>query len=100
MRPILTGNYLDHGSNRDVDQAAEILTTIRTRARQGIILKADASNAGIVYVGNSDVTPGNAAATDGFPLAASEQLVVEIEDARQIYVVASANDQVIYWLAV
>lgn len=36
----------------------------------GVYIKASASNAGIIYVGNSTVTRGTADATDGFELSA------------------------------
>lgn len=66
----------------------------------GILVKADAANAGIVYVGNADLTAGTADATDGYPLSAGDAVLIEVEDARQLYVFASQVDQVVYWLAV
>jgi hypothetical protein len=92
----------DHGSNRDVDTTAEQLSTtvlVTRNLRNGITIKADASNAGIVYVGNSDVTAGNAAATDGFPLSAGNEVTIHVARLADIYVIASQANQVVYWKA-
>ena len=90
---------MDHGSNRDVDQVAEVLTATGFSCQHGVLLKADSANAGIIYVGLSDVTAGSAAATDGFPLAAGDTLFVEVANSNLLYVIASVANQIIYWIA-
>lgn len=96
-----TRRFGHHGSNRDVDTAAEQLTTTSSVALQGVLIRADTSNTGVVYVGfSSSVTAGTTDATDGMPLLAGESLEVEIRDPSTIYVIASANNQIVYWMAV
>lgn len=90
---------LDHGSNLDIDTSAEQITTTSFACKFGVTLKADITNTGIIYVGNSDVTAGTTAATDGFPLSAGETLTLEVNNPNLLYAIASANNQKIYWVA-
>ena len=92
-------DIIDHGSNRDVDAAAEVLTATSFPCRHGVLLKADRLNAGTIYIGLSDVTAGTAAATDGFPLDANDTLFIEISNPNLLYVFASEVNQIIYWIA-
>ena len=89
----------DHGSNRDVDATAEALTSVTTEWENGVLIKASISNTGVVYVGNSDVTAGTTDATDGFPLSAGDSLFLEYKRADEIYVIGSAANQIVYWIA-
>lgn len=91
---------LDHGSNLDIDTAAEQITSTSFACKFGVTLKADITNTGIVYVGNSDVTASGTAATDGFPLSAGETLTLEVTNSNLLYAIASANNQKIFWVAV
>ena len=90
---------LDHGSNRDIDTTAEQITSTSFACKFGVTVKADITNTGIIYVGNSDVTAGSTAATDGFPLSAGETLTLEVNNPNLLYAIASANNQKIYWVA-
>ena len=88
-----------HGSNLDVDTSAEQLTSNAQPLYRGILVKADAENTGIVYIGDgTSVTAGDTDATDGFPLSAGESIFLEITLANQIYVIASATNQKLYFL--
>ncbi|HMS92362.1 MAG TPA: hypothetical protein PKC05_02600, partial [Candidatus Saccharibacteria bacterium] len=91
---------LDHGSNRDIDTTAEQITSTSFACKFGVTVKADITNTGIIYVGNSDVTAGTTASTDGFPLSAGETLTLEVNNPNLLYAIASANNQIIYWTAV
>lgn len=91
---------LDHGSNLDIDTTAEQITTTSFACKFGVTVKADITNTGIIYVGNSDVTAGTTAATDGFPLSAGETLTLEVNNPNLLYAIASANNQKIYWVGV
>jgi hypothetical protein len=91
---------LDHGSNRDIDTSAEQITSTSFACKFGVTLKADAANTGILYIGNSDVTAGTTAATDGIPLAAGESITLPVTNSNIPYAIASANNQVIYWIGV
>jgi len=90
---------LDHGSNRDIDTTAEQITSTSFACKFGVTVKADITNTGIIYIGNSDVTAGSTAATDGFPLSAGETLTLEVNNPNLLYAIASANNQKIYWVA-
>jgi hypothetical protein len=61
--------------------------------KRGVGLKADPSNSGTIYVGPSDVTAGTTAATDGWPLAAGEELFLPLDDPRALYAIATAANQ-------
>jgi hypothetical protein len=90
----------DHGSNRDVDATAEQITTTSVVPKFGILVRAAPGNSGVVYVGNSDVTAGTTDATDGMPLQAGESVLIKIDNVNKIYVIGSAVNQIVYWLAV
>lgn len=88
----------DHGSNLDVDTTAEQLPS--QAAKVGVTVKAGVTNTGIIYVGNSDVTAGTNGATDGFELVAGESITLPVNNANLIYVIGSANNQKVFWIAV
>ena len=83
-----------------VTHAAVTVTTAGTRVQFGsnackaIVIKANASNSGTIYVGNSGVTSAN-----GFPLAAGDTLSLDISNTNVIYIDASANAQSVNWMA-
>ncbi len=90
----------DHGSNQDIDTTAEQITSTSFACKFGVTLKADITNTGIIYVGNSDVTASGTAATDGFPLSAGETLTLEVNNPNLLYAIASTTNQKIFWSAV
>ena len=96
---ITLTKVIDHGSNLDVDTVAERLTATNFACRNGVVVKASALNCGTVFVGLSDVTAGTAEATDGFPLAAGENVTIEVTNVNLIYVIADTNNQLVYWIA-
>jgi hypothetical protein len=51
-----------------------------------IRIKAEATNTGIIYVGNASV-----AAANGFELAAGEELVLKVADLASVYIDASVS---------
>ena len=91
---------LDHGSNRDIRQVAEQITSTSAAAKFGVILRADKANTGTLYIGNSDVTAGTTAGTDGIPLDAGESLLLRVNNANIPYAIATADNQIIYWKVV
>lgn len=93
-------SVFDHGSNRDIDASAEQITSTSYTPVFGVLLRADPANTGIIYIGNSDVTAGTTAATDGMPLQAGESLLLKVNNVNIPYAIASVANQVIYWLAV
>lgn len=93
-----TCGTFQHGSNRDVDTAAEVLTTTATRFIHGMTIIADNTNTGVLYVGSSSaVTAGTTAATDGAPIYPGTWLFFPVVNAADIYVIGSANNQICYW---
>ena len=95
-----TISSFDHGRNSDVDTAAEQITTTSVTANFGVLVKAANGNTGKIFVGNSDVTADSADATDGFELGAGESLLVKVDNANKVYVIASAVNQAVYWFVV
>ena len=90
----------DTGANLDVDTSAEVLTATDFDTTQGVIITADSDNSGTVFIGNSDVDAGATDATSGIPLSAGESLFFSANNPSSIYVIASAVNQKVYWLAV
>ena len=87
-------------SNRDVDAAAEQLTTDATVTSQiGFILQGGPANAtGLVYVStNPSLTAGTADATDGFPLAAGQSEFFPVKKASDLYVFGSTTNLVVFF---
>jgi len=76
--------------------AADIPTDIV--AKRGFLFKADAANAGTIFIGTSSVSA--ASSFFGMPLAASESLFVEITRASSFYMDATASSQKLYFLAI
>lgn len=90
----------DHGSNLDIDAAAEQLTTTSIPCKVGILIKADDDNAGSIYIGNSDVTAGTDPDTDGMRLKAGDTLFFPVKNANQVYAIASVANQKAWFLTV
>jgi len=95
----ITGTF-DTGANLDVDTSAEVLTSTDFDTTQGVMITADSDNSGVVYIGNSDVDAGATDATSGIPLSAGESLFFSANNPSSIYVIGSAVNQKVYWLAV
>ena len=88
----------DHVSNLDIDASAEQITTTSIAATKGVAVKAASTNTGILYIGNSDVTAGTTAATDGFPLSAGESVTIPVNNANLLYAIGSAANQAVFLL--
>ena len=91
---------LDTGSNLDIDTSAEQITSTSYAANVGVLFRADADNSGVVYLGNSDVTAGTTASTDGLPLSAGDAVFLQISNANLVYAIGSAVNQKIYFMVV
>ena len=95
----ITGDF-DTGANLDVDTSAEVLTATDFDTTQGVIITADSDNSGTVFIGNSDVDAGSTDATSGIPISAGESIFFSASNPNVIYVIGSAVNQKVYWLAV
>jgi hypothetical protein len=92
---------LDTGSNLDIDTSAEQITAGTSYpATVGVLFRADSDNSGVVYLGNSDVTAGTSASTDGLPLSAGDAVFLQISNANLVYAIGSAINQKIYFMVV
>ena len=91
---------LDTGSNLDIDTSAEQITLTSYPATVGVLFRADADNSGVVFLGNSDVTAGTTAATDGLPLSAGDAVFLQISNANLVYAIGSAVNQKVYFMVV
>lgn len=90
----------DHGSNLDVDTVAEQITAVSIPCKIGILIKADDDNTGDIYVGNSDVTKGTEATTDGMRLTPGDAMFFPVRNANQVYVIGSAVNQKVWFFTV
>jgi len=90
----------DHGSNLDIDASAEQITSTSFTAKRGVIVRAPSTNTGNLYIGNSDVTAGTTAATDGQLLEPGESLFIEVDNPNKLYAIADAANQKIFWSAI
>ncbi len=54
-----------------------------------VIIKADATNLGKVYIGKTGVTANSTAATDGYELVASASVEIEIGNPSLLFGIAS-----------
>jgi hypothetical protein len=94
-----TTNVLD-SIRVSVGTSAAAITATAFNCKRGVGLKADTGNAGTIYVGPSDVTAGSTPATDGWPLAAGEELFLPIDDPRSVHAIASAASQQLHVVVV
>jgi hypothetical protein len=90
----LPSSNLAYGQNTDIDTTAEQLTTTSTPCRR-VRVKALASNAGTIYVGDDS----SVLTTNGYALSAKDDVEIWIDDVSKIYVVASQVDQKACWIA-
>lgn len=94
-----TKGRFDHGSKSLIGATALQLTTSTVTADKGVLIKAAAANGGgIVYVGNSDVTAGGTDATNGYPVAAGEEVVIPVDTPSSIYVIGSTTNLEVFFL--
>jgi hypothetical protein len=88
----------DHGRKSSIGTSAVQMTTADVPATKGVLVKASAANTGTVYVGDSSgVTADAADGTDGFPLAPGESLLIPIDNANKVYLIATAASHKVWW---
>mgnify|MGYP003612434561 CR=1 FL=1 len=103
--PGLTGAMILTGTNPDgtkipgpasITSGVKNVTTSGTRVAlgasavltSGVTVKAKATNSGLIYVGGSTVASSN-----GFQLAAGEEVFVEVGNVATVYVDAAVNGE-------
>ena len=99
---IKTQGTCYHGSLGSIGATALQLTATSRKLAQGVTVKADAGNAGnFIFVGLIGVTAGiSAPTTDGFKLAAGQEIEIPIDDPSKIYVIGSTTGLAVSWVAV
>jgi len=78
------------------DSQAQLTATIR-KAKRGVQITADASNPSIIYVGLTGVTADSADATDGYPIAAGDTVVIPTRNPALLYVIAKTGSTGKLW---
>lgn len=93
---VSSGTY----GGKTVGASAVQLIAASNPATKGVLVKADDSNTGSVYVGlSSSVTADAGGANSGVRLAAGSSLLVPVLNANLIYLIASAASQNVAWMA-
>lgn len=89
-------NIASYGVNQvAVGTAAVQLDSAGFSDVEGVVLKAMSTNSGIVYFGQtSSVTAGN-----GYELTAGQSLLIPVDNADQIWVIGSATNQKVCYMA-
>ena len=87
------------GRKSAIAASAGQLSATAEPAARGVILKAAADNTTTVYVGPSTVTADAADATDGYPLAPGEAVLVPCDALSDIYLIGSGSGPAkVFWL--
>lgn len=95
----ITGGSFSHGRKSGIGTSAVQLTTTSSSARNGVLVKAGADNAGRVYPGTSpNVTADSNDDTDGFELTKDGSVIIEVDDPSKIFLIASEPDQKVFWI--
>ena len=81
---------------------ASATTKISLHANRGFLLKALATNGGLIYLGTQYIkagASGTAADEVGFVLEAGASVFIEITDGSNLYFQATDSDESLCWLA-
>lgn len=89
------------GRKSAIGTSAVALVSAPRPLTRGVQLRAGSANTGVVYVGaSSSVTADAADGTDGFPLAAGDGVLIKVDDASKVYLIATAANQKVFFLAI
>jgi|TARA_R100001129_G_scaffold6759_1_gene5178 hypothetical protein len=89
------------GSKTGIETTAVAITDTDLHCKRGIQIVADSSNSNSLYIGNdSSVTAGTAEATDGYPLAAGESIVLPVTDPNTVFVIGPAGTGKLFFVSV
>lgn len=100
-RGIVPGTFVMAGSGARLVAVTGTAVTLRAATLSKVIMiKARLSNVGTIYIGASNVTANETAATGGFQMAPGDALVLGDDDLSDIYINGTAGDGVSYcWSA-
>ena len=100
VQTIDTYKNFKTGAKTSVGTSAVQISTTSFKTKKGVLVKALSSNGtAIIYVGGSTVT-ALTDATSGIELAASEWVVVEVNDVSDVYVIGSTTGLGVTWIIV
>tara|TARA_R110002012_G_scaffold110259_1_gene254664 strand:- start:41 stop:334 length:294 start_codon:yes stop_codon:yes gene_type:complete len=89
------------GSKTGIETTAVAITDTDLHCKRGIQIVADSSNSNSLYIGNdSSVTAGTAEATDGYPLAAGESIVLPVTDPNTVFAIGPAGTGKLFFVSV
>ena len=89
------------GRKSSIGTDAIQITDSEIRATNGVQIYADVDNPGIIYVGfSSDITANSDDITDGFPLAAGDNMFFSVRNPKDIWVVASNSNNTLWFVIV
>lgn len=87
----------DHFS-KAVSTSATQLTSSTTSLSIGMLIKAKSINAGKVYIGKSDVTDADTAATDGYELLPGDEVFIPITNPSLVYGISDSGTNTVFVL--
>lgn len=100
LSTLTVRSTFSHGSKSSISTTAVQMKASSVPANNGVMVKADISNTGKVYVGSSSgVTNGSSDTTDGFQLNAGDGVVITVDNANDIWLIGSSAGQKVYWIA-
>lgn len=98
IRPISTGSTITTGRKSSISTSAVQMTASSITAIQGVQVKAADTNSDKIYVGPSGVTADSSDSTDGYPLAPGDAILVPVNNANVIYLIAGSGTQKAFFL--
>ncbi len=95
---------LQHGHKTVGTTAIQLIESLTGDPNKGVLLRcpgpSDPSpNTAPIWVGSKTVTADSAESTGGMPIVPGESLVIPVDDFDRLYVVSSAADQDVAWVA-
>ncbi len=95
IKDALDYSDIHYGAKTAIGATALQMNATSTELAVGVHVKALSTNAGIVYVGgNDDVTTAL-----GYPLSAGQEVFIQVNNIDQVWVIASAVDQAVRYIA-
>lgn len=89
---LLEGSFVT--GQKTIGGTSAQLIASSTPAYQGVLIKAHTANTGRVYVDAANP----ASTTTGVELSAGDAILIPVDDANKIYLIASAANQVISYM--
>jgi len=97
---LVVQTTFSHGAKSSIGTSAVQMKSSSVPCNNGVMIKASSTNTGIVYVGSSNaVTANTSDTTDGLPLSANDGIVITVDNANDIWLIASAASQKVFWIA-